>query len=57
MDVSHWSYLSRLSLEVDILSCGNLPLIAVQVGWKELEREVGACSYKGLERETQETVL
>lgn len=45
------SYLSCLSVKVDILPCGNLPLISVQVGWKELEREVGTCSYKGLEKE------
>lgn len=45
------SYLSCLSLKVDILPCGNLPLISMQVGWEELEREVGTCSYKGLGRQ------
>lgn len=45
------SYLSCLSLKVHILSGGNLPLITVLVGWEELEREVGTCSYKGLEIE------
>lgn len=44
------SYLSCLSLKVDILPRGNLPLISMQVGWEELEREVGTCSYECLER-------
>lgn len=48
------SYLSRLSLKVHVLSGGNLPLIAVLVGWEELQRQVGACSNKGLRRKDKE---
>lgn len=48
-----WSHLPRLPLKVHVVPGGNLPLLSEQVGWEELEREVGACGYKGLERETR----
>lgn len=41
-------YLSRLPIKVHILSCGRLPLLPVQVGWEELQREVGARRHKSL---------
>lgn len=49
------SYLSRLSLKVHVLSGGNLPLIAVLVGWEELQGQVGACRYKSLETKDKES--
>lgn len=41
-------YLSCLPLEVHIFSGGRLPLIAMKVGWEELQREVGAGRHKSL---------
>lgn len=52
-EFSIWSYLSRLPLKVHIVPGGNLPLVSKQVGREELEREVGACGHKGLEKETK----
>ena len=48
-------YLSRLSLKVHVLPGGNLPLVAVLVGWEELQREVGSRSNKGLGTKDQKT--
>lgn len=44
------SYLSGLSFKVDVLPRRNLPLISMEVGREKLEREVGTCRYKGLQR-------
>lgn len=41
-------YLSRLPVEVHILSGGRLPLVPMKVGWEELQREVGAGRHKSL---------
>lgn len=47
------SYLSCLSFKVDVFPRRNLSLITVEVGWEELEREVGARRYEGLQTERQ----
>lgn len=54
--IFHSSYPSRLPFEVDVFPRRNLPLISVQVGWEELEREVGTCRYEGLWRNGKCTI-
>lgn len=46
--IKRGDYLSRLSLEVHILSAGHLPLVTMQVGGEELQREIGAGRHKSL---------
>ena len=47
------SYLSRLSLKVDVLSRGRLPLVSVETGREERQGEIGARRHKGLLEERQ----
>lgn len=54
VDILHLSYLSCVSLKVNVLPGRNLPLVSVQVGRKELEGEVGTCGYEGLQRDREQ---